>query len=215
MADDPIIPQTSDDGDTDNDEQELSNDTQSSNRNIANLAKIDTAPKHDPKLETRTTDAPTTPAPKPPAIKTTTSMSGLLFDRTNTPQTHAPKPPSFDSATSENSQKQLIAIREDPETGNSMQSPVFNDYTQLCCCLIFFFAWTGLIIVAYVKAKNAVQAYKRGNYMLYKSLNNQARTYMVISVTISLLIVCAAFVVVVTVLETRAPDDAVEQIPEA
>mmetsp|Transcript_22897 Transcript_22897/g.36537 ORF Transcript_22897/g.36537 Transcript_22897/m.36537 type:complete len:218 (+) Transcript_22897:39-692(+) len=139
--------------------------------------------------------APSPPSEPPPAVP--------KFDRRNTPKSPAPKPPSFPNTSS---QSQLIGMGQ-----TEMSKPVLHDYTQLACCLIFFFAWTGLIVVAYCKAKSAMDAYQRGDYSEYKAMNRQARSYMIFSVGLSMLIVLVVLTVMIVLSVQQAPDDAVPQ----
>merc|ERR1712228_1104028 len=106
----------------------------------------------------------------------------MSMDR-QTPASTAPKPPTY---VSRHSSAYLM--------GN--QYPLFHDYTQMACCLIFFFWFTGLAIVAYCKAKAAVVAYKGSAFEEYKKLNREARLYMVLSEMTMLFILVAVLVVV-------------------
>lgn len=89
--------------------------------------------------------SPTTPAPKPPStyaitVKQGASESPGLLDsnRQKTPASTAPKPPNF---VSRHSSAYLLS---------GMGMPILHDYTQMACCLIFFFWFIPLSMYVHV-----------------------------------------------------------------
>merc|ERR1712113_165251 len=124
-----------------------------------------------------------------------------------TPASTAPKPPNY---VSRHSSAWLLNYDGSEDLAN--KTPMLHDYTQMTCCLMIFFWYTGFAVLAWIKAKAAITAYKGGAYDEYKQLNRTARLHMVISVGLTFVATLVIIMVVVLVEENDAP--ASDALPE-
>eukprot|EP01083_Nonionella_stella_P281623 958284_1 len=167
------------------------------------------SPKDSPKVP----QSPKTPAPKPPSFPNIDNIDiNAAIDEPKTPPLHrretpkaiAPRPPSYDPKTT--SKTQLIHINEN----DPLRKPPFHDYTSMACCLILFFFFTIFSIVSYWKAKGAIEAYRKEEFVRYRKLNRQARSYMIISVGSAMAVIVIALLLIIFTTD-KTPDDTVPE----
>jgi len=142
---------------------------------------------------------PSEMAPTPPTDSPREKPNPLL--RTSTPKAIAPTPPQdFPGTTSA-----TVLMGDDA-------APEFHDLSHVACVLSLFLFWTVFAVLSFLKAKEAMDSYRKGEWVEYSRHNKRARQYMVASVAVAMVVLIIVIICVVAL--DASGGQPTEDVPE-